>query len=209
MTPRCCSAEASWCRMPEIMPSVLGLRWCWERKGRSPPPRRHRSQPENAAATARWSLAPPRESAKWRFAAFAACLPSWSRGMRNGGRYAAAHATVSTGSSAPNSTAKRIILPTLGGRGRCARCLPRRVSLSPASSAPMSSSSRTAESTAAPSGGSTALPRKALTPPSPYGRPGRPSSSFTCRHSSSSGVRLSSGSWNSWKDSSLAALYSL
>ena len=60
--------------------------------------------PQTLMPTARWSIPPPASSEKAYRAAFpASLLPSMD--MMNGERYAAAHATVSTGSRTPRSVA--------------------------------------------------------------------------------------------------------
>ena len=139
MSPRPASAVTSCCRMPLSMLRVaplVQLRWLNCRS--APPPLvRADSHPANARTTARWSDPPPASSEKAYRAAFpASLLPSMD--MMNGERYAAAHATVSTGSRTPRSVAYRSIFPTRGCTGISPRCRPRRVRDSSSFNAPMS-----------------------------------------------------------------------
>eukprot|EP00982_Pelagococcus_subviridis_P015529 31408-Pelagococcus_subviridis.AAC.8 len=195
------------------------LRWLNALSPELPPFARDVSHPANARETARWSDAPPASFENPCRASFPASLfPSIA--ITKGDRYAAAHATVSTGSNTPNNVAYRSILPTRGCTGISPRWRPKRVSPSSSFNAPMSWRSVTACAIACGIGGSTACSKKfavdpapaptaAAPPPSSPPRLDASASIRTCRQSSSSGERCISGSWKSANAASRAEEYSL
>ena len=146
-----------------------------------PPSRRARSHPSNARTSATWSLRVSAASA--RLAASAWCF--LSSGSTNGSLYAIPAAMVNAGLRHPNAAATTNIFPTRGSTGSAARCSPSGVSRSSASSAPTSVNNASAFRTLRSSGGSSALATNAAAEPRPR--------DFIVRHSSSSGVRRSSG----------------
>mmetsp|Transcript_13901 Transcript_13901/g.52096 ORF Transcript_13901/g.52096 Transcript_13901/m.52096 type:complete len:220 (+) Transcript_13901:1215-1874(+) len=210
MSPRDVSAPMSCCRMPFSMFSVLPLReFCWLNRRSPPPPPSCLlfSHPTYALVTAKWSLPPPAWSEKKCLAALPLSRDP-SVDTTNGLRYAAAHATVNTGSKTPRSVAYSSIFPTLGCTGISPRCLPNFVKLSSSFSAPMFCRSVTACTMACGTGGSGACARNAAVDPAPLPtvaatpvcslpREETSANIRTCKQSSSSGDRCISGSWKS------------
>ena len=179
--------------MPDTMFIVGALRYDCAQYARSadhPPRWRAALWPAKAATSARWSERPPPSAAIRCTAALASTFAPGDAGSTNGDRYPVAAATVSIGGRQPKSAPSSTILPERGWSGNAARWRPSVVRRWESSSAPIDSSREIAFSIACDTGGSGARPRNSSTGSSAVMR-------RTCRHSSSSGVRLSSGAWNS------------
>mmetsp|Transcript_9403 Transcript_9403/g.23810 ORF Transcript_9403/g.23810 Transcript_9403/m.23810 type:complete len:229 (-) Transcript_9403:2022-2708(-) len=191
--------------MPYSICIVLGDTKLRAQKERSelPPCALAAIHPLKADTSARWSLPPPLSLDSANLTRWLSRRAPASTGSTQGSRYAVLQATVSSGSSTPNMMANSSIFPTFGGNGSAAKWRPSRVRRSSSSKAPMSCRRLTACETALSTGGSTALCRNSRTSLTADA----PSSSLTCRQSSSKGQRLSSGSWYSARLEERSVLY--